>query len=125
MAAAISLTKIGEAEAIPSIDEVLDNTGLREKLGLTTRRSVETASTQTQGENITLEGGGAEVVETDEVPTNTPVEAAAPAEAAPVEEAQQTQETNMFDAPPAAAAEPTPPAEEVKETNIFDNPPSA
>lgn len=32
-AAAISITKIGEAIAIPELDEVLDNSGLREKLG--------------------------------------------------------------------------------------------
>lgn len=33
-AAAISLTKIGEVDAIPEIDDVLDNSGLREKFGL-------------------------------------------------------------------------------------------
>ena len=33
-AAAISLSKIGEVDAIPEIDDVLDNSGLREKLGL-------------------------------------------------------------------------------------------
>mgnify|MGYP001033322662 CR=1 FL=1 len=33
-AAAISMSKIGEVDAIPEIDEVLDNSGLREKLGL-------------------------------------------------------------------------------------------
>lgn len=34
-AAAISLSRIGEVDAIPEIDDVLDNSGLREKLGLT------------------------------------------------------------------------------------------
>lgn len=33
-AAAISLSRIGEVDAIPEIDEVLDNSGLREKFGL-------------------------------------------------------------------------------------------
>lgn len=33
-AAAISLSRIGEVDAIPEIDDVLDNSGLREKLGL-------------------------------------------------------------------------------------------
>lgn len=37
-AAAISLSKIGEVDAIPEIDDVLDNSGLREKLGLTKKQ---------------------------------------------------------------------------------------
>lgn len=38
-AAAISLTKIGEVDAIPELDDVLDNSGLREKLGLTKKEN--------------------------------------------------------------------------------------
>lgn len=52
-AAALSLQKIGEAEAIPEIDDVLDNCGLREKLGLATKRSSVTP-TQTQDSSATV-----------------------------------------------------------------------
>ncbi len=39
-AAAISLSRIGEVDAIPSVDEVLDNSGLREKMGLAKKDEV-------------------------------------------------------------------------------------
>lgn len=46
-AAAISLSRIGEVDAIPEIDDVLDNSGLREKLGLAKK---ETAISKTPAE---------------------------------------------------------------------------
>ena len=45
-AAAISISRIGEVPAIPTIDEVLDNSGLREKLGLARQKSNEVAQAQ-------------------------------------------------------------------------------
>jgi hypothetical protein len=39
VAAGLSLAKIGEVSAIPEIDDVLDNSGLREKLGLGSRKT--------------------------------------------------------------------------------------
>lgn len=43
-AAAISQSKIGEIDSIPEVDEVLDNSGLREKLGLA-KKQEQTSST--------------------------------------------------------------------------------
>lgn len=51
MAAALSLTKIGEVDAIPEIDDVLDNSGLREKLGLSTKRSAVTPKQEVNPQN--------------------------------------------------------------------------
>ena len=48
VAAGLSLAKIGEASAIPEIDDVLDNSGLREKLGIAKRNKTE--------EKVTWEG---------------------------------------------------------------------
>lgn len=45
-AAGISLTKIGEEASIPSIEEVLDNSGMREKFGLKENASHEPAIAQ-------------------------------------------------------------------------------
>ena len=45
-AAGISLTKIGEEAAIPTIEEVLDNSGMREKFGLAKEESNAPASAQ-------------------------------------------------------------------------------
>lgn len=45
-AAGISLTKIGEEAAIPSIDEVLDNSGMRQKFGLNENVNQAPASAQ-------------------------------------------------------------------------------
>ena len=39
VSAGLSLAKVGEVSAIPEIDDVLDNSGLREKLGLGSRKS--------------------------------------------------------------------------------------
>ncbi|MCH5167691.1 MAG: hypothetical protein J1F35_07390 [Erysipelotrichales bacterium] len=63
-AAAISQTKIGEVEAIPEIDEVLDNSGLREKLGLA-KKQINVAATpvavQPLNPNVTVNTGGSAV----------------------------------------------------------------
>ena len=58
-AAAISLSRIGEVDAIPEIDEVLDNSGLREKFGLKSSASTVAAPVApqplAQNANVTSE----------------------------------------------------------------------
>lgn len=65
-AAAISLSKIGEVDAIPEVDEVLDNSGLREKLGLakkTTYASQTPVGVQPLNPNVNVEVNNATPVQ--------------------------------------------------------------
>ncbi len=57
-AAAISLSRIGEVDAIPEIDEVLDNSGLREKFGLKSSTSTVAAPVDPQplAPNVIVQG---------------------------------------------------------------------
>ena len=52
MAAALSLTKIGETTALPEIDEVLDNSGLRDKILKNNNQTQESPQPTTVEQNI-------------------------------------------------------------------------
>lgn len=76
-AAAISLSRIGEVEAIPERDEVLDNSGLREKLGLVKNEVNKTAiPTAIEPLNPTIKTADASIempeVQVSESTTSTP-----------------------------------------------------
>lgn len=113
-AAAISLSKIGEEPAIPTIDEALDNSGLRDRFKIDTTQIAQ-VGTQTA----------------EAAPQEQPVETPAPAPQqpqvdafaqAPTPEAQSetpqpVEQPVETPAPDPAPAEPTVPPHE--ETNIF------
>ena len=114
--AGISLSKIGEVSAIPELDEVLDNSGLREKFGMA-KTSVAPAQAEaplplqpTTNEAVVAPNPVQEVVppvQVADVPSQaTPVEMPQTAQVeipqaapTPVEmpQVQVTQETNIFD----------------------------
>ena len=121
-AAGISLSKVGEEPAIPTIDEVLDNSGLRDRFKIDTTQIAQ-VGTNTQGATQ------------EQVSTEQAVETPAPAEATPqvdafaqasegaqaVSELTQPTEQPVATTPetpaPAQPAEPQVPPHE--ETNIF------
>jgi len=79
-AAGISMSKIGEEPSIPSLDDVLDNSGLRDKLGMSRTRA--DGGTQPVGQPVdqTAATAPAEAQATSAVETQ-------PLQAAPVEQA--------------------------------------
>lgn len=91
-AAALSLVKIGEVNAIPKLDDVLDNCGLRDKLGLNTEYVAPAQPTAV-------------------APLQADIQMPQPTAAQPEMTQMPAQETNMFNQP----AQPV-------ETNMFDNP---
>ncbi len=85
-AAGISLSKIGEEPSIPSLDDVLDNSGLREKLGM--------GKTRTDGTTPTAAPGAQQPVTNQAVATQPqmatqPVQAQAPVAQMPTAVPQQ------------------------------------
>lgn len=78
-AAGISLSKIGEEPSIPSLDEVLDNSGLRDKLGMSNTRA-DGGVPQTQAPVAE------QPVQTQvpEMPAQKPVETVAPVDVQPM-----------------------------------------
>lgn len=146
-AAAISLAKVGEVASIPTIDEVLDNTGLRDKL-LEAKAQVEKEEAEMQSKapsNAARLGYGGintqsivEAREKEEAAAATP-EVTQPSEAetitqTPAPEIPTPSAFNLTPEMPAPAPNPTPapqaPAPEAPtptpqpkvETNMFDNP---
>lgn len=123
MAAALSLTKIGETTALPEIDEVLDNSGLRDKILKNNNQTQESPQPTTVEQNIIGTsnnniGYQNSVASNEQVPSpinyqnnvsnNTNVYN---------NEAPIQQETNMFDMPQQVTQTPV-----QQETNMFDNP---
>lgn len=116
-AAAISISRIGEVPSIPTVDEVLDNSGLREKLGLAKSKN----ETPVQAQEVTpLQPGYSSVPEQpvqqayDSTPQMQPMQTqpdmtaqafsgapmqAQPVAPSPVQTVPQQVETNMFDNP--------------------------
>lgn len=122
--AALSLSKIGEAAAIPELDEVLDNSGLREKLGMT-KTNVAPAQAEAPAPlqpNVQVNEAGTtdvafaapvqipvaeQVVETPNVQTpvempqaavmQQPVQTVSPQMPVEMPQPQVPRETNMFD----------------------------
>lgn len=131
-AAAISLTKIGEETSIPTIEEVLDNSGMREKFGL--KEEVNTApasaqevtplmpnmnnnnqNSQTTNNNVNIDGNSGNValesnsmvnqnVNTSEIAANNAFDVSS------------FQNANVPQTPMSPQSAPAP------ETNIFDRP---
>ncbi len=113
-AAAISISRIGEVPAIPSVDEVLDNSGLREKLGLGSSQSTTPSPAPAQ----------------EPAPMNPQYQSAANNTTELVNTEPDANTATAFgSAPvqgnPAPAPTPQPAAPQQAETNIFDQPPSA
>ena len=110
-AAAISLTKIGEEPAIPTLDEVFDNSGLRDRFKSyqPTQQPEATQEEQPVQETQPTEPTQPSAFDQQPVPAETqPVQEAPVPEAAPAPEAQP--------APVQAEVEPQPQHED---TNIF------
>lgn len=117
-AAAISLSKIGEEPAIPTLDEALDNSGLRDRFKIDTTQIADVGTTPAETPAEAPAPQQETVPEVNafaQAPEGTPaVETPQPVETPQV--AEQPVETPA-PAQPAAPAEPvTPPHEE---TNIF------
>lgn len=123
MAAALSLTKIGETTALPEIDEVLDNSGLRDKILKNNNQTQESPQQTTVEQNIigtsnnninyqnsvaSNEQAPSPINYQNNVSNNTNVYN---------NEAPIQQETNMFDMPQQVTQTPV-----QQETNMFDNP---
>ena len=123
MAAALSLTKIGETTALPEIDEVLDNSGLRDKILKNNNQTQESPQPTTVEQNIIGTsnnniGYQNSVASNEQVPSpinyqnNVSNNANIYNNEAPIQ-----QETNMFDMPQQVTQTPV-----QQETNMFDNP---
>lgn len=123
MAAALSLTKIGETTALPEIDEVLDNSGLRDKILKNNNQTQESPQPTTVEQNIigtsnnninyqnsvaSNEQAPSPINYQNNVSNNTNIYN---------NEAPIQQETNMFDMPQQVTQTPV-----QQETNMFDNP---
>ena len=115
-AAAISLSKIGEEPSIPTLDEALDNSGLRDKF-------TEAKEVLAKAGSNTNKGVGETPVfetQTEETPQPTTEEA----QPAPVEQTQEVSqvENTAFGAAPVptenVVAEPAPMPEAVDNTNV-------
>jgi len=97
-AAAISLTKIGEVDAIPEFDDVLDNSGLREKLGM--QKAVTVAATPTEVQPLnpnvsTTENPVPQAADNTNVAFNSSVQPSAPVQPTPVEMPSPENATNV------------------------------
>lgn len=114
MAAALSLTKIGETTALPEIDEVLDNSGLRDKILNTNNKPVENSEPTTVEQNIIGTSNNNIVYQNQ---NNINEQVSMPT--ANQNNIPAREDTNMFDMPQQVTASPV---QEVKETNMFDNP---
>ena len=119
-AAAISISRIGEVGAIPTVDEVLDNSGLREKLGLANKGDIhkhEDNAPKPIGEAAEL------AASEPEQPVAMP-EANATQDAAfgtqPTESVEMPQLTQT-EAQPVEMPQPQQPVQQ-EEPNMFDNP---
>ena len=123
MAAALSLTKIGETTALPEIDEVLDNSGLRDKILKNNNQTQESPQPTTVEQNIIGTSNNNidyqnSVASNEQVPSpinyqnNVSNNANIYNNEAPIQ-----QETNMFDMPQQVTQTPV-----QQETNMFDNP---
>lgn len=110
-AAAISISRIGEVGAIPTVDEVLDNSGLREKMGLANKGDINKRIVDAPVQNETsvnpvqtqeVQPVTSEVSQSIEMsqPVNQDINQAFNTQPEPVEMPQPVQqETNMFDNP--------------------------
>lgn len=123
MAAALSLTKIGETTALPEIDEVLDNSGLRDKILKNNNQTQESPQQTTVEQNIIGTSNNNidyqnSVASNEQAPSpinyqnNVSNNANIYNNEAPIQ-----QETNMFDMPQQVTQTPV-----QQETNMFDNP---
>lgn len=123
MAAALSLTKIGETTALPEIDEVLDNSGLRDKILKNNNQTQESPQPTTVEQNIIGTSNNNidyqnSVASNEQAPSpinyqnNVSNNANIYNNEAPIQ-----QETNMFDMPQQVTQTPV-----QQETNMFDNP---
>lgn len=126
--AALSLSKIGEAAAIPELDEVLDNSGLREKLGMA---KTNVAPAQAEAPAPLQPSTQPEV--TVSQPATPDVAFAAPAQAPVAEQVVETPNVQMpvempqtvVQSAPSPVASPQMPVEMPqpqvpRETNMFD-----
>lgn len=121
-AAAISLSRIGEVAAIPTIDEVLDNTGLRDKL-LEAKAAMDAEEAKMAAENQNnsskkLGYGGVNPQQIADARAAEEAQSSAP-EPTP---APQNQPSAFDIAPSNEQPQPAPMPEPKVETNIFDNP---
>lgn len=117
--AGISLSKIGESAAIPELEEVLDNSGLREKFGIakSTVAPAQAEAPAPMHPNVTPQEpvSTLEPIQTEVVPfvSETPV-----VEAAPVSPAPEEVQVEMPQPAPIPVEMPQP--QTPVETNIFD-----
>lgn len=123
MAAALSLTKIGETTALPEIDEVLDNSGLRDKILKNNNQTQESPQPTTVEQNIigtsnnnidyqNSVASNEQAISPINYQNNVSNNANIYNNEAPIQ-----QETNMFDMPQQVTQTPV-----QQETNMFDNP---
>lgn len=122
-AAAISLSKIGEVPSIPELDEVIENSGLREKLG---GGENQTPVAQAQAvEPLNPSYQSTTVEETPQVEENKSQDANLAFGASPVVETQVVEQAPVEETVATPVEMPMPqqvtPTPQV-ETNMFDNP---
>lgn len=127
-AAAISLARIGEVPAIPEIEEVIDNSGLREKLGEADKKASSAATPESPAPldpsyEITMPAP-AQGVEQPQVEAQPQVEV--PSQDAQIAFNQPTTGVEMPQpAPTSTEVAPVAPPPAPVETNIFDVNPNA
>ena len=119
-AAAISISRIGEVGAIPTVDEVLDNSGLREKLGLANKGDIhkhEDNAPKPIGEAAELAASEPEqpVAMPEANATQDAAFGTQPTESVEMPQLQQTE------AQPVEMPQPQQPVQQ-EEPNMFDNP---
>lgn len=111
-AAAISISRIGEVGAIPTVDEVLDNSGLREKLGLANKGDI-----NKHVDTPKPVGDAAGIINTEVTPSVE--ENVVPEQTIITENTQTNNVEQAFATQPQMIEMPKPVQQE---TNMFDNP---
>lgn len=72
-AAAISLSRIGEVDAIPEVDEVLDNSGLREMFGMISNKTKQISTSSPETNTLNVQNINTQPFENDTNITNNEV----------------------------------------------------